>query len=299
VIYQDPRAYLIGLEGLALLRAFAGDHDRDFTCARFDEIRTLLDSRELGEGVEVDAVPIAEAYDGWAEYYDEPGNAMVEVEQPVVWELLAGLPPGAALDAACGTGRHSAQLAKLGHDVVGVDASPRMIARARAKVPDGSFHVGDLHELPLPDGHVDLVVCGLAMMHVPNLEPVLEEFVRVLKPGGHLVISDWRGLTDTFVIPVLKTGADGTAGYLPAWRRSLGAYLRAALPLGLDVRRCEEPLRPWPIVRPDEPQPEQIAGAPPNVWALMPKIPDAANAAYAGTAIVVVWHFCLGRGNEA
>ena len=43
VIYQHPLAHLLGIEGIALLRAFAGDHDEAFTLARFGEIRRLLD----------------------------------------------------------------------------------------------------------------------------------------------------------------------------------------------------------------------------------------------------------------
>jgi hypothetical protein len=58
VLYQHPLAYLLGLEGIALLHAFAGDYDRDFTLARFDEIRALLDAaEELGDGVTVDPIP--------------------------------------------------------------------------------------------------------------------------------------------------------------------------------------------------------------------------------------------------
>jgi hypothetical protein len=48
VIYQDPLAYLLGLEGIALLDAWAGDHDREFTDARLAEIRRLLDPRSGG-----------------------------------------------------------------------------------------------------------------------------------------------------------------------------------------------------------------------------------------------------------
>ena len=48
MIYQHPLAYLLGLEGVALLRAFAGGYNREFTLARFDEIRELLASRRLG-----------------------------------------------------------------------------------------------------------------------------------------------------------------------------------------------------------------------------------------------------------
>jgi hypothetical protein len=47
MIYQDPLAYLLGLEGIALLDAWAGDHDRAFTEARLAEIRRLLDDEQL------------------------------------------------------------------------------------------------------------------------------------------------------------------------------------------------------------------------------------------------------------
>jgi hypothetical protein len=47
VIYQDPLAYLLGIEGIALLDAWAGDHDREFTQTRLAEIRRLQDDEKL------------------------------------------------------------------------------------------------------------------------------------------------------------------------------------------------------------------------------------------------------------
>ena len=297
-IYQHPVAYVLGLEGIALLRAFAGDHEREFTLERIAEVRALLDrAEELGEGVVVEPIPTTEGYASWAEFYDEPGNQLVDVEQPLVRTILDGLPAGVALDAACGTGRHSAYLASLGHTVIGVDNSAAMLARARVKVPDGDFREADLHDLPLPDAHVDLVVCALALMHVPDLEPVLAELVRVLRPGGSLVISDWRSLGAG--LPVVKARPDGTLGYMPTRVRRTSEYLAAALPLGLDVRSCEEPLRPSPLVDADgssdgEPAPDHLPGAPPNIWALHAWCPEATNAAYRDAPIAIVWHFELG-----
>lgn len=299
-VYQHPLAYLLGLEGIALLRAFAGEYDRDFTLARLAEVRALLESAaELGDGAVVDAMPTTEAYGSWAESYDEPGNQLVELEQPVVREIIDGLPVGLALDAACGTGRHSAYLSSRGHTVIGVDSSPAMLERARAKVPGGEFHVADLQELPLPDDHVDLVVCGLALMHVPELEPVLAEFVRVLRPGGSLVISDRRNLIGRVGLPVVEERHDGSFGYMPSWGRRTSEYLAAALPLGLRVRRCEEPLRPSPLVdqhgnSEGAEVPDHVPGEPPDVWALHRWCPDATNAAYRDQPIAIIWHFQLG-----
>jgi SAM-dependent methyltransferase len=295
-------AYLLGLEGIALLRAFAGEYDRDFTLARLDEIRALLDREELGEGVEARPITTLEGYARWAPSYDEPGNPLLEVEQPIVREILDGLPVGVALDAACGTGRHTAYLASLGHTVIGVDTSPEMLARAREQVPTGEFHEADLVQLPLADDSVDLVVCAIALSHVADLLPVLHEFVRVLRPNGHLVISDSRGLVGDIGLPLIEVGPDGGFGYMPTYARLASDYLAAALPLGLQVRRCEEPSVPTPMfgddgtdLRDGGPPPDHVSGEPPNIWALHARCPEAANAAWLGKPAVIVWHFQLAR----
>lgn len=162
MIYQHPLAYLLGVEGIALLRAFAGKHDRDFTEARLSEVRALLDSADqLGEGAWTRPITTTEGYRAWAATYDQPGNGLIDLEQPVVRKILDGLPRGRALDAACGIGRHAAYLAALGHSVIGVDSSPEMLAVAQAKLTAAEFRQGDLHHLPAPDQHVDVVVCAL------------------------------------------------------------------------------------------------------------------------------------------
>jgi SAM-dependent methyltransferase len=197
-IHQHPLAYLLDLEGIALLRVFSGTYDHAFTADRLREIQKLLDAGdELGEGVEARPLTTREGYAEWAAYYDEPGNQLLDIEQPIVREILDGLARRVALDAACGTGRHAAYLAALGHTVIGVDSSPEMLARAREKVPSGKFHEGDLYDLPLDDDAVDLVVCAIALSHVPDLERALTELVRVLRPEGHLVVSDARGSSAT------------------------------------------------------------------------------------------------------
>jgi SAM-dependent methyltransferase len=301
VIYQHPLAYLLGLEGIALLRAFSGVYDRDFTIARLGEIQALLDSADkLGEGVEANPIATREGYARWAPFYDEPGNQLIDLEEPIVREILDSLPRGVALDAACGTGRHTAYLSSLGHKVIGVDSSPEMLARAREKMPEGEFYEADLHDMPLADDSVDLVVCALSLVHVPDLAQGLAELARVLRPSGHLVISDPRGLIGDLRMPQAKIGPDGTAGYMPSYLRLTSDYLAAALPLGLQVRRCEEPRRPGPLYDDDgtdlydaAPPPEHIPGDPPNVWALHPFCTAATNAAFRGNPVAIIWHFQL------
>jgi len=290
VIYQHPLAYLLGLEGAALLRAFAGYYDRDFTEARLAEVRALLDSADqLGEGAETGPITTAEGYRSWAGTYDQPGNGLIDLEQPIVRGILDGMPRGTALDAACGTGRHAEYLASLGHTVIGVDGSPEMLALARARVPGADFRAGDLDQLPVPDRHADVLVCALALTHIPDLAPVLAEFARVLRPGGHLVLSDSR--TDR---PVVTALPGGSFGYLPHWNHLASDYLAAALPLGFQVRRCEEPRLPHPAIDPNAKAPASPPGHPSDIWSLWPWCPAAVNAAYRDTPVLIVWDFQLG-----
>lgn len=216
-------------------RLQGGSADRAFVETRIAEIRALLDTPALAHAEGVTASPgtisAADVYQAWAPHYDAPGNQMIDIEQPVVRRILDGLPVGTALDAACGTGRHTAYLRELGHDVIGVDASPEMLAQARKRLPDVAFHEADLHRIPLPDDAVDTVVCALALAHVPDLAPVLAEFARVLRPGGNLVISDAHLLV-SYLRPTLarRPGPDGRPSLLAEYHRPLSAYLAAALP---------------------------------------------------------------------
>ena len=303
VIYQHPLAYLLGLEGVALLRAFSGAHDREFTLARFAEIRELLESPDVfGTGVEARPISTRKGYDSWAPSYDEQPNQLLEIEQPIVREILDRLPIGVALDAACGTGRHAAYLASLGHTVIGVDSSPGMLARARVKVPEGEFHEADLHQLPLEDDSVDLVVCAIALVHLADIEGPFREFARVLRAGGHLVVSNQSGLIGDIILPVLIEGPAGELGYLPVYARLASDYLATALPLGFQVLRCEEPRVPSPIldaegrsIHDGERLPPQDPDDPPSIWALHAEAIDATNAAWRGKLSSIIWHFQLAR----
>jgi SAM-dependent methyltransferase len=292
VVYQQPLAYLLGLEGVALLRTFAGHHDRAFGEARIAEIRRLLDAPTLsGDGVTVTEVDTVAGYQAWSATYDRPGNGLFPYEVPFVHEILAALPAGVALDAACGTGRHSEHLAALGHRVIGVDSSPDMLARARARVPAASFHEGDLHALPVPDGHVDLVVCALALAHLPDLRPAVAEFARVLRPGGHLIITDvHQERVALGSVPHVRS-ALGSPGLIPSYRHRAADYLGAALTAGFELRRCEEP-RPGAATARDG-LPDHIDPGPWDAWpwSLADLTPAARDAAQNDTPVTVLWHF--------
>jgi SAM-dependent methyltransferase len=236
--------YVLGIEGLALLRAGARRRlDRlDDRVHDLREVLKRLDEEPYSRRRDLPEYGVDAGYSAWAESYDDPGNDTVALEEPVVRRLLDELPPGPVLDAACGTGRHATYLVAAGREVIGVDTSEAMLARARAKLPEADLRVGRLTDLPLADGSVTGAVCALALSHLPELGPAVAELARVLSPGGRLVISNphpfatgvlgWRAVFE---------GDGGARSMIPEHAHMPGAYLGAFAAAGLVARRCLEP----------------------------------------------------------
>src|SRR5215213_598731 len=102
---------------------------------------------------------------------------------------LAAVGPGTrALDVACGTGDLAIALASRGGDVVGSDFSEGMLDRARAKAPGLTWEQADAMALPYEDSAFDAVTVGFGARNFSDLPRGLREMVRVVKPGGRVVI---------------------------------------------------------------------------------------------------------------
>lgn len=100
------------------------------------------------------------------------------------------------LDAGCGTGTLSRALAGHGARVVGVDAAPPMVEKARSFAERSTLaHLLEFHEvhnidrLPFPDQTFDGVLCSSVLEYLADPDECLASFVRVLRPGGMLIVS--------------------------------------------------------------------------------------------------------------
>ena len=114
------------------------------------------------------------------------------------------------LDVACGTGDVGFEiLKKHSVSITGIDLSPKMIELAQGKarkqnLPNITFVEGDAENLPLDDNSVDCLTISYGFRNISNYEQALEEFLRVLKPGGKLGILEFSKPKSKFIGIIFK-----------------------------------------------------------------------------------------------
>jgi SAM-dependent methyltransferase len=268
------RELLVGVEGLALLRHLYDGTD-GAADRRLAEVRRILDDDRFLVETRIREADARDGYREWSVSYDEPGNPIIALEQPALWSLLDSVAPGRALDAACGTGRHAEHLVALGHTVVGVDITAEMLERARINVPAASFTHGDLLAIPATDDEFDVIVCGLALSHLVDLDGAVRELARVLHPGGHMFLSVLHPFHAHLGWHAPFTDAAGERGFVREHAHGHADYLSAFRAAGLEARDCLEPALSIEHVRAKRRAFEHV--------------PEAAIEAYVGLPGVLVW----------
>jgi SAM-dependent methyltransferase len=128
---------------------------------------------------------LAAQFDQIINPYDLQRRLEVLIEEFLGEEDLAGQ---VVLDAGCGAGQGTGKLLARGAQVIALDLGPDLVAltRARHGVP---AVVGDLMQLPFPDDHFRYIFSSEVIEHTPQSAQALAELYRVLRPGGHLVLS--------------------------------------------------------------------------------------------------------------
>lgn len=138
-----------------------------------------------------------EVHDVWTRHFRSPENdAFYGMAFDYIAECFGPPDEQAVLDAGCGSGVKSIQLAHRGYRVLGLDFSGVILGHARdaAKAAGLSdrveFRQGDLTSLDFPDASIRRIVCWGVLMHVPAIEKAVAELARVVAPGGVLVVSE-------------------------------------------------------------------------------------------------------------
>ena len=191
-----------------------------------------------------EASSVRSGYDRWAVIYDREANPLIGLEESVVREALGDVARLTVLDLGCGTGRHAVWLASAGATVTGIDFSEGMLEEARRKPEAGTvrFLAHDLHQpLPFAAGSFDLVVSGLVLEHLGDLDRFFGEARRVLRPGGRAVVSAMhpamflKGVQARFTDP--ESGEKVQPG---SFAHSIGEFVMASVRAGFALEGVDE-----------------------------------------------------------
>jgi SAM-dependent methyltransferase len=181
------------------------------------------------------------------------------VLDPAMKPLLAAGNYERALDVGCGEGRLCRMMAEMGIEITGLDPTAALIDFARKAHPAGTYIEAAAEAMPLPDTSFDLVVSCLSLLDMPDHRTAISEIVRVLEPGGTLLIANqtsfktagngrslgWQtGLTHYAIDHYLDERADRET-----WKgisvvnhhRPLSAYVSVLLEHGLILKHFDEP----------------------------------------------------------
>ncbi|MFN8168064.1 MAG: class I SAM-dependent methyltransferase [Candidatus Nanopelagicales bacterium] len=192
-------------------------------------------------------------YEAFADAFDAHAatsafNALYD--RPAVLEVVGDVAGLEVLDAGCGPGHYAEALVAAGASVTAFDASPRMVELTAGRVGDrADVRVADL-EAPLAwlaDHSFDVAVLALVIHHVEDRVAMLRELLRVLRPGGRLVVStvhptaDWRRLGGSY----FERGwvsEEWNAGWpVRFWRQPLTDWCEEFVDAGLRIDRIVEP----------------------------------------------------------
>ncbi|MEF8873617.1 MAG: class I SAM-dependent methyltransferase [Candidatus Thermoplasmatota archaeon] len=169
-----------------------------------------------------DAERASETFDSIAEHFDKTRNRPWEE----VMEFLEDL-RGKLLDMGCGNGRHLIEALEMGFDVVGIDASTRLLQISTRKVrrkigdhPKGEVIRADVKRLPFKEKSFDNAIYIATIHHLKRGRvKSLREAKRVLKPGGSILVSSWARELDRWEMD------EGEREVIVPWHREDGKVI--------------------------------------------------------------------------
>lgn len=189
-------------------------------------------------------VDVQEGYAAWADTYEQTVRDEMDVRLLERLDAVEWSAPRSVLDLACGTGRIGTWLRRRSPDAAidGVDVTPAMLERARAKRVYRTLRLADVADTGFPAGAYDLCTQSLADEHLPELGPLYREAARLTRPGGRFVLVAYHPAFLMAGIPTHFDRSPGEPVTIRCWVHLVSDHVKAALAAGWSLLEMEEGL---------------------------------------------------------
>jgi SAM-dependent methyltransferase len=188
-------------------------------------------------------LPVREGYEAWAPSYEATVLDLMDLNVAARLATVQWATHAEALDLACGTGRMGAWLRAQGvGEVDGVDVTPGMLDRARARGVYRRLMLGEVTSVDLPDAGYGLVTQSLADEHLPDLGPLYREAARLARPDGVFVLI---GYHPWFLMTGMAAHFDEAGGQtlaIESYVHLFSDHVAAALAAGWRLQELQEAL---------------------------------------------------------
>ena len=195
---------------------------------------------------------IQNAYNEWSQTYDTDRNLTRDLDQQIMFEMLANRHFDSILEIGCGTGKNTLFLVDVGMRVHALDFSEGMIEKAKEKVKAENvrFSMADLTQRwPCQDRAYDLIVCNLVLEHIEDLSFIFSEASRVLIEGGKFFVNELHPFRQ-YEGKKARFQSGESVAEIPAFVHHISDFTNAASKRGLKLAKLDERWHPEDLNKP-------------------------------------------------
>lgn len=185
---------------------------------------------------------VKEAYNNWAEVYDNNENKTRDLEAVALRKVLTGFQFENILEIGCGTGKNTGFLINIARHLTAVDFSEEMLLRAKEKITSEKviFKKADiLQSWTFADRQYDLVTFSLVLEHVESLDEILRKVSQVTKPGGLVYLGELHPFKQYLGSKARFETGNGTE-VLPCFTHHISDFILAAKKAGFQIQDLGE-----------------------------------------------------------
>jgi SAM-dependent methyltransferase len=208
--------------------------------------------------------------DQWITWSRAPGHDSYWRFHRDQFLLIVPGPGRRTIDIGCGEGRLTRDLKRLGHDVIGIDASPTLVAAARAQDASMDIRLADAAAIPLEERSADLAIAFMSLHDINAMSAAVREVARILAPGGRFCFAivhpmNSAGRFESFAADACllikdylqafsysdQVERDGLSMTFHSQHRPIESYFLALENAGLLIEALREPSVPDHAIRSD------------------------------------------------